>query len=81
VAELAPESTPEARDWIEYLAWTRGAHPGQYEATEERAWQRLEDARLRRSVATFELVAPEPEPEPEPGDASPIEEDRRFLGL
>lgn len=52
----------EQRDWDEYLAWTRGAAPGQYESTEEKAWRRLEDARLRRSVATFDLVAPEPEP-------------------
>jgi hypothetical protein len=80
MADLSPE-TPQERDWLEYLAWTRGAHPGQYEATEERAWQRLEDARLRRSVATFELVAPEPEPEPADDAANPLEEDRRFLGL
>ena len=38
------ELNPEARAWAEYLAWTRGAIPDQYEATEQRAWERLERA-------------------------------------
>ena len=32
----------EERAWNEYLAWTRGAIPSQYELTEERAWSRLQ---------------------------------------
>lgn len=52
----------EQRDWDEYLAWTRGAAPGQYESTEEKAWRRLEDARLRRSVEQFELRPPREDP-------------------
>lgn len=52
----------EARDWDEYLAWTRGASPGEYRLTEELAWRRLEDARLRRSVEQFEILPPRENP-------------------
>lgn len=34
------------RAWSEYLAWTRGASPGQYEETELRAWARYQRAVL-----------------------------------
>lgn len=64
----------EARDWDEYLAWTRGASPGEYRLTEELAWRRLEDARLARRVEAFALVAAEPETtDPGPSAANPIE--------
>jgi hypothetical protein len=43
----------EARDWDEYLAWTRDAAPWQYEETEDRAWRRLQLARLHRRQSPY----------------------------
>lgn len=56
--ELSEEPTPEARAWAEYLAWTRNAIPDQYEATEQRAWERLE----RQLPALIHLEIPSAPP-------------------
>lgn len=48
--------------WNEYLAWTRGADPDQYEITEQLAWQRLQRAQLVSLpplVIDDELTTPE----------------------
>lgn len=45
-----------ATAWAEYLAFTRGADPWQYEETEERAWRRLIAA-----LPAEALPVPEPE--------------------
>lgn len=59
---MSAPSDPEARDWLEYLAWTRHADPGQYVETEQRAWDRLQVARLRRRIAPYRIRPPREQP-------------------
>ena len=54
---MAEELTGAVRDWSEYLAWTRGAVPEQYELTERRAWERLQRA-LHPIVADLDGLQP-----------------------
>ena len=60
------EATAEATAWREYLGWTRGARPWDYNWTEQAAWNRLQRKLLvvREPIALFEdldiVYIPEP---------------------
>ena len=55
----------ERRDWDEYLAWTRGASPEDYDQAERAAWVRLEAKRFQRQLERS-TRAPKPKPEDQP---------------
>jgi hypothetical protein len=54
---VAGLSADEQRAWSEYLAWTRGAIPNQYELTEARAWERLQRAVIGPTLDALEPAA------------------------
>lgn len=72
--------TREQRAWREYLDWTRGAIPKEYDLTEQRAWERLQRDVLWVRVLTY---APAESSDPESnhqGEGGRIENPHRAEG-